>query len=322
MTILLTGGAGFIGSNLAKQLLEEGHRVICLDNLDRYYAPTIKWKNVQQTLTIPGYHFQQGDIRDSELVDTLFQTHAFDAVIHLAARAGVRPSVQDPALYYDVNVNGTLTLLQAMQRFGVTKMVFASSSSVYGDSPQVPFTETDSADRPLSPYAASKRAAELLCHTFHNLYGFDIFCLRFFTVYGPLQRPEMAISQFTDSILNGKAINVFGDGSTARDYTYVEDIVSGIIQSLNNLKGYEVLNIGGSDPISLAGLISLIEQAVGKTALINRLPMQPGDVQQTYADIQKAAQLIGYQPTVRIEDGIYRFVEWFRTRQDADLVAI
>ncbi|MGM9512589.1 SDR family NAD(P)-dependent oxidoreductase [Larkinella sp. GY13] len=320
MTILLTGGAGFIGSNLAKQLLEEGHQVICLDNLDSYYAPDIKWKNVQQTLSIPAYHFHQGDIRDSELVGTLFQTYAFDAVIHLAARAGVRPSVQDPALYYDVNVNGTLTLLQAMQRFGVTKMVFASSSSVYGDSPQVPFTEADSADRPLSPYAASKRAAELLCHTFHNLYGFDIFCLRFFTVYGPLQRPEMAISQFTESILNGQAINVFGDGSTARDYTYVDDIVSGIIQSLKNLKGYEVLNIGGSDPISLANLIRVIEQAVGKTALINRLPMQPGDVQQTYADIGKAAQLIDYQPSVRVEDGIRRFVDWFRTRQDVDLI--
>ncbi|WP_421829915.1 SDR family NAD(P)-dependent oxidoreductase [Larkinella sp.] len=320
MTILLTGGAGFIGSNLAKQLLEEGHQVICLDNLDSYYAPDIKWKNVQQTLSSPAYHFHQGDIRDSELVDTLFQTYAFDAVIHLAARAGVRPSVQDPALYYDVNVNGTLTLLQAMQRFGVTKMVFASSSSVYGDSPHVPFSETDPADRPLSPYAASKRAAELLCHTFHNLYGFDIFCLRFFTVYGPLQRPEMAISQFTESILNEKAINVFGDGSTARDYTYVDDIVSGIIQSLKNLKGYEVLNIGGSDPISLANLIRVIEQAVGKTALINRLPMQPGDVQQTYADIRKAAQLIDYHPSVRVEDGIQRFVDWFRTRQDADLV--
>lgn len=321
MTILLTGGAGFIGSNLAEQLLKEGHRLVCLDSLDAYYNPDIKWENVRQSLNHPDYQFHEGDIRDAELIGTLFETHAFDAVIHLAARAGVRPSVQDPALYYDVNVNGTLTILQAMQRFGVTKLVFASSSSVYGDSSRVPFDENDTADRPLSPYAASKRAAELLCHTFHHLYGFDIFCLRFFTVYGPQQRPEMAISQFTDSIMNGHAINVFGDGSTARDYTYVSDIVNGIIQSLMNLKGYEVLNIGGSDPISLTNLIRVIEQAVGSPARINRLPMQPGDVQQTYANITKAAQLIGYQPSVQIEEGIRRFVEWYRIKQSAGLVS-
>ncbi|RAJ94103.1 UDP-glucuronate 4-epimerase [Larkinella arboricola] len=320
MTILLTGGAGFIGSNLTKQLLQEGKQVVCLDSLDSYYNPDIKWANVQQSLDHPHYHFHEGDIRDAELVNTLFRTYAFDAVIHLAARAGVRPSVQDPALYYDVNVTGTLTLLQAMQHAGVKKMVFASSSSVYGDSLQVPFTESDPSDRPLSPYAASKRAAELLCHTFHHLYGFDIFCLRFFTVYGPNQRPEMAISQFTDSILNEKPINVFGDGTTARDYTYVEDIVNGIIQSLENLRGFEVLNIGGSDPISLANLIQVIERVVGKSALINRLPMQPGDVQQTYADIRKATQLIGYQPTVRVEDGIKRFVAWYLVKYKTGLV--
>lgn len=321
MTILLTGGAGFIGSNVARQLIQQGHKVVCLDNLDPYYATEIKWKNVQQTLGDPGYFFHEGDIRDSELIDTLFQTYGFDAVIHLAARAGVRPSVQNPGLYYDVNVNGTLTLLQAMQRHGVSKMVFASSSSVYGDSPQVPFVESDTADRPLSPYAASKRAAELLCHSFHHLYGMDIFCLRFFTVYGPQQRPEMAISQFTDHILNDQPIPVFGDGSTARDYTYVDDIVNGIILSLENLSGYDVLNIGGSDPISLANLIQLIEQAVGKPARIDRLPMQPGDVQQTYASIEKAAQRISYQPSVRIEDGIRRFVEWYRTTQEIGLLA-
>ncbi|RRB00975.1 SDR family NAD(P)-dependent oxidoreductase [Larkinella rosea] len=319
MNILLTGGAGFIGSNLAKQLLEEGHRVICLDNLDGYYDPDIKWRNVQQSLNELNYHFHEGDIRDAELIDMLFRLYSIDAVVHLAARAGVRPSVQDPALYYDVNVTGTLTVLQAMQRWNVKKMVFASSSSVYGDSPNVPFAETDTADRPLSPYAASKRAAELLCHTFHHLYGFDIFCLRFFTVYGPQQRPEMAISQFTDSILKGRPINVFGDGSTARDYTYVEDIVSGIIQSLDNLKGYEVLNIGGSDPISLANLIKLIEQSIGEQARINRLPMQAGDVQQTYADITKASQLIGYQPAIQIEEGVRRFVEWYRSQLDVCL---
>ncbi|WP_128544381.1 NAD-dependent epimerase/dehydratase family protein [Larkinella soli] len=312
MNILLTGGAGFIGSTLAEQLLSAGHRVVCLDNLDPYYDPRLKRENLRQALAHPAFRFQEGDIRDRELLAALFSENAFDAVIHLAARAGVRPSVQDPALYYDVNVNGTLALLQAMQQAGVTKMVFASSSSVYGDSARIPFDETDPVDKPLSPYAASKRAAELLCHTFHHLYGFDIFCLRFFTVYGPRQRPEMAISHFTDQILHGRPINVFGDGSTARDYTYIDDIVSGIRKSLESLNGYEILNIGGSDPISLTGLIRVIEQTVGREALIHRLPMQPGDVQRTYATIDKARQITGYEPSVRIEEGIRRFVEWFQ----------
>ncbi|WP_266367325.1 SDR family NAD(P)-dependent oxidoreductase [Tellurirhabdus rosea] len=311
MIILLTGGAGFIGSHLAEKLLTEGHSVVCLDNLDAYYDPAIKRKNLAEARQNSRYTFVEGDIRDGALVGSLFAAYPFDAVIHLAARAGVRPSVQDPALYFDVNVQGTLTLLQAMQTAGVRKMVFASSSSVYGDSAVVPFSEREACDRPLSPYAASKRAAELLCHTFHHLYGFDIFCLRFFTVYGPRQRPEMAISQFTDQILHGKPIPVFGDGSTSRDYTFVEDIVKGIMQSLYSVKGYEVLNIGGSDPISLSGLISTLEKAVGKSALLNHLPMQPGDVQRTFADISKARTLIGYEPTVSVQEGVRRFVEWY-----------
>ena len=311
MIILLTGGAGFIGSHLAEKLLTEGHSVVCLDNLDAYYDPAIKRKNLAEARQNSRYTFVEGDIRDGALVGSLFTAYPFDAVIHLAARAGVRPSVQDPALYFDVNVQGTLTLLQAMQTAGVRKMVFASSSSVYGDSAVVPFSEREACDRPLSPYAASKRAAELLCHTFHHLYGFDIFCLRFFTVYGPRQRPEMAISQFTDQILHGNPIPVFGDGSTSRDYTFVEDIVKGIMQSLYGVKGYEVLNIGGSDPISLSGLISTLEKAVGKSALLNHLPMQPGDVQRTFADISKARTLIGYEPTVSVQEGVRRFVEWY-----------
>jgi len=322
VTILLTGGAGFIGSHLAERLLAEGHTVVCLDNLDAYYDPATKRRNIGPALPHERYAFVEGDIRDAGLVADLFGRWGVEAVVHLAARAGVRPSVQNPALYFDVNVQGTLTLLQAMQRAGVRKMVFASSSSVYGDAATAPFAETEPCDRPLSPYAASKRAAELLCHTFHHLYGLDIFCLRFFTVYGPRQRPEMAISQFTDQILHGRAIPVFGDGSTSRDYTFVEDIVSGLVQSLYQVKGYEVLNIGGADPISLAGLIRTIEAAVGKPAVLEFNPMQPGDVQRTYADIRKAAALIGYAPGVPLREGVQRFVDWYTGQTRPQLRAV
>jgi len=315
MNILLTGGAGFIGSSVADRLLNEGHTVVCLDNFDTYYNPERKRENTERARLSPRYHSYEADIRDARVVHRLFSDHRFDAVIHLAARAGVRPSVQDPALYFDVNVQGTLVLLEAMRQWGVKKMVFASSSSVYGDSATPPFAEEKAVDRPLSPYAASKRSAELLCHTYHHLYGLDIFCLRFFTVYGPRQRPEMAISQFTDKILHGQAITVFGDGSTARDYTYIDDIVNGIIRSVERVKGYEIINVGGADPISLAGLIGVIERAVGREALIERFPMQPGDVQRTYADINKARQLLGYEPAVRVDEGIRRFVGWFLERE-------
>lgn len=319
MTILLTGGAGFIGSHLAQRLLDDGHSVVCLDSLDDYYDVEQKLDNMHPVRFRPGFSFFRRDIRNRNAVEALFSEHDFDAVVHLAARAGVRPSVQNPALYVDVNVQGTLVLLEAMQRFGVRKMVMASSSSVYGDTPRVPFRETETCDAPLSPYAASKRAAELLAYTYHNLYNLDIFCLRFFTVYGPRQRPEMAISRFTENILQGEPIDVFGDGSTSRDYTYIDDIVDGIALALERVKGYEVLNVGSADPISLADLIAAIEKAVGKSALINRLPMQPGDVRQTYASVEKARRLIGYEPRVRIEEGIRRFVEWYRVarRQEA-----
>ncbi|GAA4465854.1 GDP-mannose 4,6-dehydratase [Nibrella saemangeumensis] len=316
MKILLTGGAGFIGSHLTKELLEQGHAVICLDNLDTYYDPKIKRQNIRQFSADPNYLFIEGDIRDRTLLDALFRLYGCDTVVHLAARAGVRPSVENPALYFDVNVNGTLSILEAMRQAGVRRMVMASSSSVYGDAERVPFTESDACDRPLSPYAASKRSAELLAHTYHHLYGFDISCLRFFTVYGPGQRPEMAISQFTERVLNGLPITLFGDGTTARDYTYIDDITHGILKAIDHLNGYAVLNIGGSDPISLRDLVSLIEKATGETALIDWQPMQPGDVERTYADVSLARKQIGYMPSVRIDEGILKFVNWYKLKHE------
>ncbi|GAA4413526.1 GDP-mannose 4,6-dehydratase [Nibrella viscosa] len=315
MKILLTGGAGFIGSHLTKKLLEQGHAVISLDNLDTYYDPKIKRQNIRQFSAHPNYLFIEGDIRDRTLLDALFRLYGCDTVVHLAARAGVRPSVQNPSLYFDVNVNGTLSVLEAMRQAGLRRMVMASSSSVYGNA-RVPFTESDACDRPLSPYAASKRSAELLAHTYHHLHGFDISCLRFFTVYGPGQRPEMAISQFTERVLNGLPITLFGDGTTARDYTYIDDIIHGILNAIDHLNGYSVLNIGGSDPISLRDLVSFIEQATGEAALINWQPMQPGDVERTYADVSLARKRIDYSPSVRIEEGIQRFVDWYKAKQE------
>lgn len=314
MKILLTGGAGFIGSHLTKELLDLGYAVICLDNLDDYYDPQLKRQNIRQFSADPNYLFIEGDIRDRTLLDALFRLYGCDTVVHLAARAGVRPSVQNPALYFDVNLNGTMSILDSMRQAGVNRLVMASSSSVYGDAERVPFKESDASDRPLSPYAASKRSAELLAHTYHHLYGFAISCLRFFTVYGPGQRPEMAISQFTERVLSGMPITLFGDGTTARDYTYIDDITSGIIKAIDHLDGFSVLNIGGSDPISLRDLVSLIERATGETALIDWQPMQPGDVERTYADVSLARKQIGYKPTVRIDEGIQKFVDWYRSR--------
>ena len=307
--VFITGIAGFIGSNLAKALLEEGWSVSGIDNFDDFYDPQLKRMAIRRAEASGSISLVEGDIRDADLLNAVFSSNRPDLVIHLAARAGVRPSIEQPALYYDVNVTGTLTLLEAMRRNGVKNLLFASSSSVYGNNKKVPFSESDSVDNPISPYAATKKAGELLCYTYHHLYDFNIFCLRFFTVYGPGQRPEMAIQQFGRKITEETPITLFGDGSTRRDYTFVDDIVAGIMASAQHLKGYEIFNLGNSDTISLIDLVHGIEETLGKKAIIEWKPMQPGDVEITYADISKAKDRLGYKPDYPVLKGLKRMFD-------------
>ncbi len=303
---MITGVAGFIGSNLAATLLKNGHAVTGIDNFDTFYDPAIKRKVVGRLKEHPAFSITEGDIRDRKALDDFLAAEKPDVVIHLAARAGVRPSIEQPELYYDVNVTGTLVLLEAMRAAGIKDMLFASSSSVYGNNKKVPFSETDAVDNPISPYAATKKTGELLCYTYHHLYDFNIFCLRFFTVYGPGQRPEMAIQQFGRKITEGTPITLFGDGTTRRDYTFIEDIVAGIMSSAEKLKGYEILNLGNSDTISLIDLVRGIEETLNKKAIIEWKPMQPGDVEITFADISKAKKLLGYSPDYPVKKGLKR----------------
>lgn len=307
--ILITGMAGFIGSNLAKALIKKGFNVSGIDNFDSFYDPQIKRKVIEKLKGFGQFKLYEGDIRDRELLDRIFAEQKIDLVIHLAARAGVRPSIEQPELYYDVNVTATLNLLEAMRQANIKNMLFASSSSVYGNNKKTPFSELDPVDNPISPYAATKKSGELLCYTYHHLYNFNIFCLRFFTVYGPGQRPEMAIQQFSRKIMEGSPITLFGDGNTRRDYTFVEDIVAGIIASAQNLKGYEILNLGNSDTISLNDLVENIEITLNKKAKIEWQPMQPGDVEITFADISKAKKLIGYEPNFPIHIGLKKMFD-------------
>lgn len=308
---LVTGGAGFIGGHLCEKLLTLGHQVICLDNLDNYYPPELKKKTLKRLSQSSSFEWIEGDIRSEQTLKTIFSQHpSIDAVVHLAARAGVRPSIQDPALYYDVNVTGTLKLLEAMKAAGCKRLLFASSSSVYGNNPKIPFSEADFVDHPISPYAATKKTGELMCHVYHHLHGFDIFCLRFFTVYGPRQRPEMAISQFANKILKNETISLFGDGSSLRDYTYCEDIVNGLVRSLDRLKGFEVLNLGGSKMITLSEMVQTIEAALGKKAIVQNLQKQPGDVERTCADPQKALEVLGFQSETSFSQGVHKFCQW------------
>jgi UDP-glucuronate 4-epimerase len=307
--VLITGAAGFIGSNLALTMLKQGFTVSGIDNFDNFYDPQIKRNAVSKLELNPGFKIYEGDIRDRVLLDRIFSTEKPELVIHLAARAGVRPSIEQPELYYDVNVTGTLLLLEAMRGAGIKNLLFASSSSVYGNNKKVPFSESDPVDNPISPYAATKKAGELLCYTYHHLYNFNIFCLRFFTVYGPGQRPEMAIQQFGRKITEGSSITLFGDGTTRRDYTFVDDIVAGILASAEHLSGYEILNLGNSDTISLIDLVHGIEKTLGKKAIIEWKPMQPGDVEITYADISKARKLINYKPDYPVKKGLKRMFE-------------
>ncbi|MDF1836952.1 MAG: GDP-mannose 4,6-dehydratase [Planctomycetota bacterium] len=309
MKVLVTGGAGFIGSHLCEALMARGDQVTVLDNFNDFYDPAIKRGNAA---LLKGARVVEGDIRDADLVNRLFEEGCFDAVVHLAAMAGVRPSLDDPLLYQDVNLRGTMVLLEATRKKPGTRFVFASSSSVYGGNTKVPFHEDDPVLTPISPYAATKRACELLAYTHHHLFGIPVTGLRFFTVYGPRQRPEMAIHKFVRMVLNGEPIPFFGDGSTRRDYTYISDIVDGVVRSIDRCEGYEIYNLGESETTSLEELVKAIGEACGREAIIDRQPMQPGDVNITFADVSKAKSKLEYQPGVPVSQGLVRFVQWYR----------
>ncbi len=311
--IVVTGGAGFIGSHLCEALLADSHEVIALDNFDPFYDPVIKKENLSRALQEKSFTLIEGDIRDERTVNDALAS-GVDVVVHLAALAGVRPSIQEPQRYADVNVVGTLALLEACRRNSVMKFVFGGSSSVYGNNEKVPFAESDPVDHPISPYAATKKSGELLCHTYHHLFGINVTCLRLFTVYGPRQRPDLAIHKFARLIESNDPIPVFGDGSMMRDFTYVDDIVSGIRSAIAACSGYHLYNLGGANPVSLADLIKALEEALGKKAKIDRQPHQPGDVQRTYADIALAQRDLGYVPKTDLRTGLARFVEWFRKK--------
>jgi len=313
MNILVTGGAGFIGSHVCERLLRAGHKVWALDNLNTFYTPAIKQRNVEeiQALGKP-FTFVHADLGDVKALGTLFGQTGFDQVIHLAATAGVRPSIEEPELFQRVNIGGTVNVLEAARREGVKKILLASSSSVYGVNKKIPFAETDPVFSAISPYASTKLACESLGHVYHYIYGMDVTVLRFFTVYGPRQRPDLAIYKFAKLISEGKPIPVFGNGSTARDYTYVTDIVDGVMACVERTCGYEIFNLGESQTVTLSRLIELLELSLGKKAIIQRLTAQAGDVPLTYADITKSRQHFGYAPKVKIDQGIPLFVEWFK----------
>jgi len=312
--ILVTGGAGFIGSHLCERLLTDGIKVICLDNFDTFYDPKIKIKNAEVIAKkFPDlFDLVTGDIRNPEQVKRLLQKNEVDFVAHLAARAGVRPSIADPFLYEDVNIRGTIVLLEACKERGIKNFIFASSSSVYGENQRVPFSEKDLDIQPISPYGATKRAGELVCYSYHHLYRMNIACLRIFTAYGPRQRPEMAIHKFTRLVDQGEKIPMYGDGSSRRDYTYIDDLINGILGVIDHHKGFEIYNLGESETTSLKELIRLIEEALGKKAAIETMELQPGDVSVTYADITKAKRMLKYHPKVKMKEGIQRFVEWYK----------
>jgi len=315
MNVLVTGAAGFIGSHLCEELINCGHSVIGLDNFDNFYPATFKNLNLDNLRENKNFQFHVSDIRDQQALVNIFSSTQVDVVIHLAAKAGVRPSIKSISEYYDVNMNGTVILLETMKNAGIKKMIFASSSSVYGNNEKVPFSETDRVDNPISPYASTKKSGELLCHVYSHLYQFDITCLRFFTVYGPRQRPDLAIHKFTKLIGEGKPIPFYGDGSTSRDYTYIEDIVDGIQRALNHLSGYKIYNLGESKVITLKNLVDTIAKTLGTSPVLNKLPLQEGDVSRTFADISKAKSELGYNPKYDFETGIKKFVEWFRSNK-------
>lgn len=317
--ILITGGAGFIGSHLVDYLLNEGNwRVVVLDNFDPFYPPHIKRANIAAHLSDPRFKLYEVDIRCKDELRKVFIDNDFEVIVHLASRAGVRPSLDNPGDYIDTNVTGTLHLLDCAREFNVRQFVFGSSSSVYGLNSKIPFSEDDKTASPISPYAASKASGELLCHTYSHLYGIRCVCLRFFTVYGARQRPDLAIHKFARLICDGKPIPVFGDGSTRRDYTYVDDIIQGVRAAIDyEDSAYEIFNLGEERTVELRRLVGLLESCLGQKALVKRLEMQPGDVPFTFADVSKAKEVLGYDPTTKIEDGLPKFVEWFLEQEVA-----
>lgn len=319
-TYLITGGAGFIGSTLADKLLEKNYKVIVVDNFNDFYDPEIKENNVKNNLENANYKLERVDIRDEKDLGKVFDENKIDGIFHLAAMAGVRPSIENPILYQQVNGIGTQVILEQAKKHNVKNLVMASSSSVYGNCKEVPFKEDFIVDFAISPYAATKKANEVMAHVYHKLFDMNIIMLRFFTVFGPRQRPDLAINKFTRLMLEGKEIPMFGDGTTSRDYTFVDDIVDGIIKSMeyeeNNKNVYEILNLGNSSPITLKEMIDIIGKVLNIEPVINQLPMQPGDVERTYADISKAKALIGYEPKTSFEDGIKEFIEWYKENSD------
>lgn len=314
--IFITGGAGFIGSSLTEKLLINGNNVIAIDNFCDFYDPNLKEENIKPFLENSRYKIYRNDIRDWKALNKIFENNKIDIVIHLAAMAGVRPSIENPILYQEVNAIGTQNLLEIMRNYNISKAVFASSSSVYGNCKAVPFNEDMIVDYAISPYAATKKANEVMAYVYHSLFKMDIIMLRFFTVYGPKQRPDLAINKFTRLMINDEPIPMYGDGKTSRDYTYIDDIVEGIIKSceyvINNKNIYEILNLGNSNPITLLDVINTIGKILNKNPIIETLNMQPGDVEKTFADISKAKRLINYEPKTTFEEGIKKFIKWYK----------
>ena len=313
-TVLVTGAAGFIGSTLVDALLADGREVVGFDSFDSFYAESEKQQNIEAALKSARFRMVRGDVRDADRLRTLLEETRFDCIVHLAALAGVRPSLERPSAYADVNVSGTSTLLEMAVACGQPRFVFASSSSVYGERESGPFVETDRVDRPISPYAATKKAAELVCHAFHSAHGFDITCIRFFTAYGPRQRPDLAIRRFAERMLRGEPIPIFGDGSAVRDFTYVGDVVDGLVRAVDTSLGYAVLNFGAGRAISVLEMVSQLERALGVSAKKDFQAPQVGDVPRTLADISAARKALGYEPRVRFEQGVDLFAAWLSER--------
>ena len=311
MRVLITGAAGFIGSHLSRRLLADGFNVVGVDNFDKFYDPKIKRRNIESCLKNKNFRLIEADIRDNAAMDKAVSDN-IDIIAHLAARAGVRPSIDLPLLYADVNINGTMVMLETAKKYKIQKFIFASSSSVYGNNKKIPFSEADNVDFPISPYAATKKACELICHTYYHLYKIPTTCLRLFTVYGPCQRPDLAIHKFAKLIEQGKPIPVYGDGSMMRDFTYIDDIIDGVTAAIQKCDGFHIYNLGESRPISVNDLIAELEKALGKKTVRQNIPLQPGDVEKTFADITKAANELGYNPTTTIQAGLAEFVRWLR----------